>query len=45
MTRPDGEEVCSGILTGKGIPWEKFMEQKERGRAPIIAGRVNEEAG
>jgi 3-hydroxyacyl-[acyl-carrier-protein] dehydratase len=45
MTRPDGEEVCSGILAGKGVPWEKFMEQKERGPAPIIAGRVKEETG
>ncbi len=45
MTRPDGEEVCSGILAGKGVPREKFMEQKERGPAPIIAGRVKEETG
>ncbi len=43
MTRPDGEEVCSGILAGKGVPLEKFMEQKERGPAPILAGRVKEE--
>jgi 3-hydroxyacyl-[acyl-carrier-protein] dehydratase len=39
MTR-DGEEVCSGTLAGKGVPWEKFMEQKEQGSAPVVAGRT-----
>jgi 3-hydroxyacyl-[acyl-carrier-protein] dehydratase len=29
MTRPNGEEVCSGTLAGKGIPREQFMRQKE----------------
>ena len=43
MTRPDGEEVCSGILAGKGVPWEQFMERNGRGPASIIAGRVKEE--
>ena len=45
MTRPDGDEVCSGTLAGKGVPWEKFMEQKERDPAPIVAARVKEETG
>jgi len=40
MTRSDGEEVCSGTLAGKGVPWEKFMEQREEGSAPAIAGRI-----
>ena len=45
MTRPDGEEVCSGTLAGKGVPWERFMEQKERDPAPIVAGQTKEETG
>jgi 3-hydroxyacyl-[acyl-carrier-protein] dehydratase len=30
MARPNGEEVCSGILTGRGIPRTEFEERKER---------------
>ena len=45
MTRPDGEEVCSSTLAGKGVSWEKFMEQRERDPAPIVTGRVKEETG
>lgn len=36
MARPNGEEVCSGVLAGKGIPRVKFSIQQER--------RVAEEA-
>ena len=36
MVRPNGEEVCSGILAGKGIPRVQFSMQQER--------RVAEEA-
>ena len=44
MTRSDGREVCSGTLAGKGVPWERFMEQKEQGPTPTVAGLVKEEA-
>jgi 3-hydroxyacyl-[acyl-carrier-protein] dehydratase len=37
MSRPNGEEVCSGTLAGKGVPRVQFSMQKERG--------VAEEAG
>jgi 3-hydroxyacyl-[acyl-carrier-protein] dehydratase len=37
MSRPGGEEVCSGILTGKGVPRVQFSMQTE--------GGVVEEAG
>lgn len=43
MTRPDGREVCSGTLAGKGVPWERFVEQKERDSEPVAA-LVKEEA-
>jgi len=36
MARPNGEEVCSGTLAGKGIPRVQFSMQQER--------RVAEEA-
>ncbi|MHB8770735.1 MAG: 3-hydroxyacyl-ACP dehydratase FabZ family protein [Syntrophales bacterium] len=29
MTRPDGEPVCSGILSGKGIPRSVFEKRRE----------------
>ncbi len=45
MTRSDGQEVCSGTLAGKGVPWERFMERKEQTPTPIVAGLGNEEAG
>jgi 3-hydroxyacyl-[acyl-carrier-protein] dehydratase len=44
MTRPEGKEVCSGTLAGKGVPWERFMEQKEQDPPPTIAERVKKEA-
>jgi 3-hydroxyacyl-[acyl-carrier-protein] dehydratase len=44
MTRSDGREICSGTLAGKGVPWERFMEQKEQGSVPAVAALVNEEA-
>jgi 3-hydroxyacyl-[acyl-carrier-protein] dehydratase len=28
MTRPDGEEVCSGILAGKGVPRAEFKRRR-----------------
>ena len=43
MTRSDGREVCSGTLAGKGIPWERFMEWKVQGSAPMVAAPVREE--
>jgi 3-hydroxyacyl-[acyl-carrier-protein] dehydratase len=30
MARPNGEEVCSGVLAGKGIPRAQFSVQQER---------------
>ena len=30
MTRPDGEEVCSGILAGKGVPRAEFEKKREQ---------------
>jgi 3-hydroxyacyl-[acyl-carrier-protein] dehydratase len=33
MMRPNGEEVCSGTLAGKGVPRVQFLMQKERGIA------------
>jgi 3-hydroxyacyl-[acyl-carrier-protein] dehydratase len=45
MTRPEGEEVCSGILAGKGVPRDKFTGQKEQYAAPIVAGGSLKEAG
>jgi len=37
MARPNGEEVCSGTLAGKGVPRVQFSVRQE--------GRVTEEAG
>ncbi|MCL5807775.1 MAG: beta-hydroxyacyl-ACP dehydratase [Deltaproteobacteria bacterium] len=37
MTRPSGEQVCSGTLAGKGIPRVQFSMQRE--------GSIAEEAG
>jgi 3-hydroxyacyl-[acyl-carrier-protein] dehydratase len=30
MTRPSGEEVCSGILAGKGVPRAEFEKKQEQ---------------
>jgi 3-hydroxyacyl-[acyl-carrier-protein] dehydratase len=30
MTRPSGEEVCSGVLAGKGIPRAEFEKKREQ---------------
>jgi 3-hydroxyacyl-[acyl-carrier-protein] dehydratase len=30
MTRLNGEEVCSGVLSGRGVPKERFSVQKEK---------------
>ena len=43
MTRPNGEEVCSGILAGKGVPRAEFEEKRERCPADSSEGRVEEE--
>lgn len=44
MTRPDGGQVCSGTLAGKGVPREKFAGENGRGHAPLIqAGSLQEE--
>jgi 3-hydroxyacyl-[acyl-carrier-protein] dehydratase len=45
MVRSDGQEVCTGTLAGKGIPWERFMERKKQNPAPISAGPGREETG
>ena len=37
MTRPNGEQVCSGTLAGKGIPRAQFSMRQE--------GSIAEEAG
>lgn len=45
MTRPDGDEVCSGTLAGKGIPRDKFTGEKERDQAPFVGDRSLREEG
>jgi 3-hydroxyacyl-[acyl-carrier-protein] dehydratase len=45
MARPNGEVVCSGILTGKGVPRAQFSERMERNSARIAGGGMREEAG
>jgi 3-hydroxyacyl-[acyl-carrier-protein] dehydratase len=45
MARPSGEEVCSGILAGKGVPRAQFSEQLERNSTPIAGDGIVEEAG
>ena len=37
MTRPNGEQVCSGTLAGKGVPRVQFSMKQERS--------ISEEAG
>jgi 3-hydroxyacyl-[acyl-carrier-protein] dehydratase len=37
MARPNGEEVCSGVLAGKGVPRAIFLEKRENS--------ITEEAG
>lgn len=43
MARFDGEEVCSGVLAGKGVPRAEFEEKNERGSVPFVAGEITEE--
>jgi 3-hydroxyacyl-[acyl-carrier-protein] dehydratase len=43
MARLDGEEVCSGVLAGKGVPRAEFEEKNERGSVPLVAGKITEE--
>ena len=40
IARPNGEEVCSGILTGMGIPRTEFEERQEMHSEPIVASVV-----
>lgn len=42
MTRPNGEEVCSGILAGKGVPRVEFEKMKELSPADGGVIRVEE---
>ena len=43
MARPNGEEVCSGVLAGKGVPRVQFSEQ-QRKSVPVSGdgGRLEE---
>ena len=43
MARPNGEEVCSGILAGKGVPRAEFDEKHELHSEPIVPGKIMEE--
>ena len=43
MVRPNGEEVCSGILAGKGVPRAEFDEKHELHSEPIVPGKIMEE--
>jgi 3-hydroxyacyl-[acyl-carrier-protein] dehydratase len=45
MARPNGEEVCSGILAGKGVPREEFARQLGRKSARVTRSVAREEAG
>ena len=45
MTRPDGREVCSGVLAGKGIPRAQFTGKQEPHSVLPTAGRTAEGAG
>ncbi|MHB8909638.1 MAG: 3-hydroxyacyl-ACP dehydratase FabZ family protein [Syntrophales bacterium] len=43
MTRPNGEEVCSGILAGKGVPRGEFEKKREGRPADSPDDRMEEE--
>lgn len=43
MARPNGEEVCSGVLAGKGVPRSQFSEQQQRNSVPVSGGGTMEE--
>lgn len=43
MARPGGEEVCSGVLAGKGIERARFAEQMVQPKTPAAAGFDREE--
>jgi 3-hydroxyacyl-[acyl-carrier-protein] dehydratase len=43
MTRPNGEEVCSGILAGKGVPRAEFEKMREGRTADSSEDRMEEE--
>jgi 3-hydroxyacyl-[acyl-carrier-protein] dehydratase len=45
MTRPDGREICSGILAGMGVSRETFEGKREIDPAPVRERRTEEEAG
>ena len=45
MTRLDGEEVCSGILAGKGVPRAQFTGKRESHSVLPMANRTVEETG
>jgi 3-hydroxyacyl-[acyl-carrier-protein] dehydratase len=40
MTRPDGSEVCSGVLAGKGVPRAQFNGEREQHSVLPIADRT-----
>jgi len=43
MARPNGEEVCSGVLAGKGVPRAEFDQRQERHSGPVVVGKSVEE--
>lgn len=43
MARPNGEEVCSGVLAGKGVPRAEFERGQGRDSGPIFAGKSGQE--
>jgi 3-hydroxyacyl-[acyl-carrier-protein] dehydratase len=45
MARPDGSEVCSGVLAGKGVPRVQFMGERESYSVLPIADRTAEGEG
>ena len=46
MTRPDGSEVCSGILAGKGVSRAQFdSEPEQRSVLPIAERTIAEGEG
>jgi 3-hydroxyacyl-[acyl-carrier-protein] dehydratase len=43
MTRPNGEQVCSGVLAGKGVPRAEFEKKREERPADSSEDRMEEE--
>jgi 3-hydroxyacyl-[acyl-carrier-protein] dehydratase len=43
MTRPNGEQVCSGVLAGKGVPRADFEKKREGRPADSSEDQMEEE--